>query len=167
MKMEAMNGPLFRVGLLLLLVCGTALAEEWKTYVNERFGFRFEYPVSLAPGRLPENGAGRNFTDGTFSVTAQGHFLHDRTIDDIYREALEAYGRDVTYKVKRPTWFVVSADQSNGYVVYKKFHVQGKNWAEFTATYPIGTGKKYDPVIERMAKRFVPFLEGDQYDRIP
>jgi len=162
-----MNGPLFRVGLLLLLVCGTARAEEWKTYVNERFGFRFEYPVSLAPGRLPENGAGRNFTDGTFSVTAQGHFLHDRTIDDIYREALEAYGRDVTYKVKRPTWFVVSADQSNGYVVYKKFHAQGKNWAEFTATYPIGTGKKYDPVIERMAKRFVPFLEGDQYDRIP
>jgi len=151
----------------LFLAPGVSRGEEWKTYVNERFGFRFEYPASLVPGRLPENGAGRNFTDGTFSVTAQAHFLHDSTIDDIYRDALEAYGRDVTYKVKRPTWFVISADQSNGYVVYKKFHVRGSNWSEFTATYPIGTGGKYDPVIERMAKGFVPFLEGDDYDRIP
>ena len=143
-----------------------AAAAKWDTYVNHRFGFRFEYPASLAPGRLPENGAGRSFTDGTFSVTVQGHFMHGRTLDDFYQDALTVYGKDVTYKVKRPTWFVVSADQSNGYVVYKKFHVRGQNFAEFIATYPIGTGKKYDPVIERMAKTFVPFLEGDDYDRI-
>ncbi len=80
---------------------------------------------------------------------------------------LNAYGSDITYKARRPTWFVVSADQSNGYVVYKKFHVQGGNWVEFTATYPVGTGSIYDPVIERMAKEFVPFLKGDNYDRIP
>lgn len=172
-----MKSALFLLGALLLATASLfgqakptaepAAAGKWETYENGRFGFRFEYPASLRPGRQPENAAGRNFTDGTFSVTAQGQFMHDRTIDDFYRDALKAYGSDVTYKVKRATWFVVSADQSNGYVVYTKFHVQGQNFAEFTATYPLGTGKKYDPVIERMAKTFVPFLKGDDYDRIP
>ena len=171
-----MRNALLPLGVLLLAATSllaeaktsgdAAVSGAWETYVNRRFGFRFEYPASLTPGRLPVNGAGRNFTDGTFSVTAQGHFMNGRTIDDFYQDALKAYGKDVTYKVKRPTWYVVSADQSNGYVVYTKFHVQGQNFAEFTATYPIGTGKKYDPVIERMAKTFVPFLEGDDYDRI-
>jgi len=164
-------GALFLVTASLLAQAKTGTdpdaAEKWETYENGRFGFRFQYPPTLTPGPLPANGAGRNFTDGTFSVTAQGQFMHGRTIDDFYRDALKAYGNEVTYKVKRPTWFVVSADQSNGYVVYQKFHVQGQNFAEFTATYPIGTGKKYDPVIERMAKTFVPFIKGDDYDRIP
>lgn len=146
----------------------TVNAEHWKTYTNERFGFRFIYPESLMPGRLPENGAGRNFTDGKFSVTAQAHFLNGRSIEDLYQESLRAYGNSVTYKVRRPTWFVVSADLSNGSVVYRKLHVQGENFAEFTATYPVGTGSKYDPFIERMAKEFIPFLPlstGKKYDR--
>ncbi len=153
--------------LVTFIITTSAQAEEWNTYLNERFGFRFAYPKSLKPSRTPQNGAGLNFTDGKFSVTAHGHFLNGRTIEAFFQDALKAYGGAITYMVKKPSWFVVSADQSNGYVAYRKFHVQGGNWAEFTATYPIGTGAKYDPVIERMAKGFIPFLSGKEYDRAP
>lgn len=155
------------VAFLIVIPAEGLRAEEWKTYVNQRFGFQFVYPESLKPGRTPQNGAGLNFTDGKFSVTAQGHFLNGNTIEETYQKSLKAYGTEITYKVRKPSWFVISADQSNGYVVYTKFHVQGGNWAEFTATYPIGTGAKYDPVIERMAKGFIPFLSGNRYDRAP
>jgi hypothetical protein len=159
--------PILHIVIALLILASTNYlpAEPWKAYVNEGFGFRLTYPESLKSSRQPGNGAGLNFTDGAFSVTAQEHFLNGKKLEDFYRDALESYGSDITYKVKKQSWFVVSGDQSNGYVVYKKFHVQDGNWAEFTATYPIGTGAKYDPVIERMAKEFVPFLVGDGYDR--
>ncbi len=145
-------------------------AEEWKTYTNERFGFRFEYPASLSRGRLPENGAGLNFTDGRFSVTAQAHFLNGRSIDDFYQEMLKTHGKAITYKVKKPTWFVVSAELSDGSVMYCKLHVEGENWASFEAYYPISASAKYDPIIERMARGFVPFLPlsgAKNYDRLP
>ena len=160
-----------RVSLLVLLLSCLAVphscADEWKSYVNERFGFRLDYPASLKPGRLPENGAGRNFSDGEFSVTAQGHFLNGKTLEDFYQEALNSYGGAVTYKVRRPTWFVISGERRDGAVFYKKFHAKGGNWAEFTAVYPVALGARYDPVIERMAKSFVPFLDGADYDRAP
>lgn len=160
----------FLVTVVLIVSTQCVKAEEWKTYTNERFGFRFEYPASLSPGRLPENGAGLNFTDGSFSVTAQAHYLNGRSIDDFYEEMLKAYGKAITYKVKKPTWFVVSAELSDGSVTYCKLHVEGENWAEFEAHYPISASAKYDRIIERMAKGFVPFLPlsgGKNYDRLP
>jgi hypothetical protein len=167
--MTRKTGVCFILFLAFLTFTGLqfSFAGEWNSYVNERFGFRFDYPASLKPGRIPPNGAGLNFSDGKFSVTAQGHFLNGKTLEDFYREALNSYGAEITYKVNRPTWFVVSAEQNNGFVVYKKFHVKGGNWAQFTATYPASLSAKYDPVIERMAKGFVPFLEGKNYDRVP
>jgi len=81
------------LGMLSLLIVSSvsgARAEDWKMYVNERFGFRLAYPPSLKPGRLTANGAGLNFTDGKFSVTAQGHFLNGRSIEDFYRDSLNA-----------------------------------------------------------------------------
>lgn len=107
------------------------------------------------------------FSNGEFSVTAQGHFLHGQTLADFYREALARYGQAVTYKVMRQNWFVVSGTLPGGTEFYKRFAVQGGNWAEFTATYPAAKSAQYDPVIERMSKSFQPFLPGNHYDRIP
>jgi hypothetical protein len=35
-----------------------ATAAEWKSYTNNRFGFRLTYPPTLVAGRDPDNGAG-------------------------------------------------------------------------------------------------------------
>lgn len=145
----------------------TGSEEKFKTYVNERFGFSLSYPHYLKPAPTPQNGAGMSFhaDDDSLSVSAQAHFLHENTLSTMWNDALKAYGKSVTYKVKRNNWFVVSG-VDNGTEYYHKLFVKGKNWVSFTITYPHSQRQKFDPIVGQIAKRFIPFLEGD-YDRIP
>jgi serine/threonine protein kinase len=140
-------------------------ASGWNTYTNERFGFSFGYPAILKPGILPENGAGRAFTDGVFTVVAEAHFMQSQNFDKWWDEQLKARGKDVTYKVKKSTWAVVSGIGSDGMEFYLKRHVQNGMWAQFYATYPHSMNEKYDSIVAQISKRFIPFLDGD-YDRV-
>ena len=53
----------------------------------------------------------------------------------------------------------------DGTEYYHKTVRNGGNWVAFHITYPHAQNAKYDEWVEEIAKRFVPFLEGD-YDRI-
>jgi hypothetical protein len=160
------------LALVLLLLIGGVQAQEakWKTYVNPRFGFSLEYPTELIGSREPENGAGREFhtKDEEFSILAHAHFLgavdESESLESVWKEALKELGSTVTYKKKGKDWYVVSGVKPDGTEYYYKWWVKGKNWAELRITYPHAKNKKYDPWVERIAKRFVPFLEGD-FDR--
>ncbi len=156
-----------------LLVCAvafatTATAQElkWKKYTNERFGFVLSYPATLIASRQPDNGAGREFhtTDGAFSLSAQAHFLADNTLESNWNEELNTPVVTITYKRKAKDWYVVSGVTSEGTEYYHKFWVKGGNWVELAITYPHAQNAKYDKWVEQIAKRFVPFLDGD-YDR--
>jgi hypothetical protein len=151
-----------------LAAADTAGAQElkWKRYTNERFGFVLSYPSTLVASRTPDNGAGREFhtADGAFSLSAQAHFLSDRTLESNWNEELNTQGVTITYKRKAKDWYVVSGVTSDGTEYYHKFWVKGGNWVELAITYPHAQNAKYDKWVEQIAKRFVPFLEGD-YDR--
>lgn len=155
---------------ILLLVAAVALpafaAESWKTYTNERFGFRLDYPPNLQPGIEPTNGGGRKFADKNeeFVLTASGHFLVDSSLESRWKDELKEYGDLITYKKKAKDWFVVSGVK-DGREFYYKFHIQRGNWAELHITYPHAKAKLYDPWVERIVKSWTPFLKGD-YDRI-
>jgi formylglycine-generating enzyme required for sulfatase activity len=140
-------------------------AASWKTYTNQRFGFRFDYPEVLRSKSNPTNGAGLCFTDGNLTVTAEGHFLTD-SFDAWWNSMLKDLGDKVTYKVKKSTWAVISGVGEDGVEFYIKRCVLGGNWAGFSASYPHSMNRKYDPVITQMSEKFVPFLPGD-YDRAP
>jgi hypothetical protein len=147
------------IAAILGLLPTIALAAEpaWQSYTNGRFGFVFSHPTQLRPGRLPENGAGLNFTDGKMSVTVQSHFLNGRTLAETWSEALQTYGPSIGYKVKRRNWFVVSGALPDGTEFYRKFYVRGDQWSEFHATYPTALKTTYDQLLERLLKGFVPF----------
>lgn len=162
----AMNFSKILLTIVSLCLCGRCLADEWKSHTNERFGIRISYPANLKPGRMPDNGAGQTFSDGKFSVTVQGHFTGGTTLEDFWKQSLSSYGKSISYKHKKENGFVVSGVLPDGTEFYKKLHVQGGNWAGFTATYPHAMNKTYDPVIEHMAKSFQPFLSG-KYGRLP
>lgn len=151
----------------LILSSGMLSASEtWKSHTNPRFGIRVDYPAYLKPLAIAPNGSLHSFTDGSFTLTVQGHFLNGRTLEDHWKQALSDHGPSITYKVCRSTWFVVSGVRPDGTEFYRKFHVRGGGWAEFTATYPRRLNQRYDPVVAHIAKSFTPFLKGS-FDRIP
>lgn len=135
-------------------------------YINQRFGFKLVYPVDLRAGRQPDNGAGMTFTssDGEFSVTAQGHFLNDLTLDAMWAEEVSNAGSTVNYSLKRPSYFVVSGTR-NGQEYYRKVFARDGNWVRFDIVYPANQRSRWDPVVEQIARDFIPFLDGD-FDRV-
>jgi hypothetical protein len=138
---------------------------KWTAYKNERFGFEFHYPEFWKAEKDVTNGAGRTFTDGTFSVTAEAHFLGAQTFDQWWTETLSKLGSSVTYKAKELNWAVVSGAGPDGLEFYLKRHVQDGNWSQFFAVYPHSMNANYDPLVATMSKKFIPFLEGE-YDRV-
>jgi hypothetical protein len=139
---------------------------KWRKYNNERFGFVLSYPATLTASRAPDNGAGREFhtADGAFSLSAQAQFLSDNTLESNWNEELNTPGVTITYKKKAKDWHVVSGVTKEGTEYYHKLYAKGRNWVELAMTYPHAQNAKYDKWVEEIAKRFVPFLEGD-YDR--
>lgn len=142
----------------------------WKKYANARFGFVLTYPAELIAGREPTNGGGREFhsKNGEFSLAAMAHFFVDGSGDSFesrWQEELKTPDVTITYKKKAPDWYVVSGIAKDGTEYYHKLFRKGSSWAAFHITYPHSQSKKYDPWVERIAKDFVAFREGD-YDRI-
>jgi hypothetical protein len=162
--------------ILLLFVAIQVQAQDanWKTYVNERFGFSLTYPSSLIPTTPdPIDGAGREYhtADHEFSIGTAAHFLRltdpNESLETNWRDELKDDKGLITYKRKGKSWYVVSGITTNGYVFYNKFYTQGKNWAAFQITYPKAQKVKYDPWVVRIEKTFVAFVKGrkGQYDR--
>lgn len=142
-------------------------AAAWKTYTNARFGFRLLHPPELMASRPPDNGDGREFhtRDKEFSVAAFAHFMQEgESLETLWKRELEELDATVTYKRKGDGWFVLSGVR-DGTEYYRKTFVKKGNFASFHITYPHARAAKYDPWVERIAKGFVPFPEGD-YDRI-
>lgn len=147
-----------------------ATETKWKKYENGRFGFVLSYPASLIGSREAENGGGREFhsPDKEFSVAAFAHFFVPDTDDSFearWKEELETPDVNINYKKKSDTWYVVSGTTKDGTEYYHKLMTKGENWAAFHITYPHAKRAKYDPWVERIAKEFVAFREGD-YDRL-
>lgn len=150
----------------------TASAQEpqWRTYTNERFGFRLSYPSSLIGGVEAQNGDGREFhtADKAFSLAVSAHFFAPDigdTFEARWNEELASLGKTISYKKKTDSWYVVSGVAKDGTEYYHKLCRKGENWAAFQITYPHAQSAQYDKWVEAIAKRFAPFLEGD-YDRI-
>lgn len=159
--------PLFLLLALTLLPLAAGAQTEWKEYVNPRFGFKLSVPANLQAKPEPTNGQGREFfsKDQEFQLAAYAHFLiEDDTLDKRWAEELAELGKFITYKKKAKTWYVVSGVR-DGTEFYHQTHVKDGNWATFRITYPHAKAKQYDPWVEKIAKSFVPFLEGD-FDRI-
>lgn len=155
----------FLVLWLALLVVVRA-EDKWPTYTNARFGFRIAHPPGLAESRPPDNGGGQEFhtKDKEFSLVAFAHFVLEGTsLESMWKDELKELGDTVTYKRKTDAWFVVSGVKE-GTEYYHKTYVQKGSFASFQITYPHAKAKQYDAWVERIAKGFVPFLEGD-YDR--
>lgn len=169
MRTRGNSALLFGVVLALAAWClaSPVQAEDWVTSELTRFSVRLTHPPSFKrlkgvweePGFQGSISAGNTdtITDGTMSVILEGQPSYDRRMFEAqWKEELQALGSSVTYKVKRDDWYVLSGVQSDGTEFYNKSWLLPQGGFTFKATYPHARNSIYDPILERMLKRFRP-----------
>jgi hypothetical protein len=139
-----------------------AMADDWRTYHNDRYGTTIDYPSLFKPGPPPEADDGLKFSspDGAeFSVFASFNALgFDLAgLQDFIKENLAA-GAVITYRAHGDDWFVISGTQGSDRIFYERHLLShGDEMTEgFVMSYPASLKQKYDPIVARMSKSFHP-----------
>ncbi len=93
LAMSLRGGCIAALVALCAASAGAQPAHDWRSYYNDRFGFRLDYPADLfKPGPPPENGDGLVFrsADGRASIRGSGGFnVLNQSLQDIRAQALD------------------------------------------------------------------------------
>ncbi len=147
------------IGLCLLIAEGESVFAQnnYKTYTNARFKYSIDYPADLLiPQGESENGDGQVFHEKSRSSVEMrvygGYNVSNETLRSRYAELIRKWN-NVTYKVIRRDWFVVSA-MVNGKIHYQKTILRGDTFKTFEIEYDAVRGSTYNDVTDRIAKSF-------------
>lgn len=154
------------IALSIAVQSRSAAAPIWKEYANPRFAFRVCYPSWLRPGREPDNGDGRIFTDGSNGeMRVWGSYLtlvlingQEQESDEapaatVVRQAADFDARSfsrVTYRAVHRNWFALSGTKKRE-IVYVKTIKSDDRWITLQVSYPIAAAQKWSPVVKRAA----------------
>lgn len=108
--------------MFLVFIAAFKPQDDYATYCNGKFGFCIKYPKSFGKPKESGSGDGATFTskDKKAELRAWGN-LAVEDLDKLEQQLDEAtQNLNVTYKVVKDTWFVVSGTDSSGAVVYRK-----------------------------------------------
>lgn len=128
---------------------------SWKFYANVRFNYGVCYPEDLlVPQGEAPNGDGQKFLakDGAnLVVYGQNNALNEPLKDALEDTASRLAGKSgkVTYKVIKPTWFVVSG-QNGQKVFYAKTLYSHEQFKSFELVYDSSASAIYEPVVRRL-----------------
>lgn len=152
-----MGLPLRLIPLLILLVtAASAQQPDYQIYSNTRFGYTVEYPAQLlTPQGEADNGDGQAFrsSDGKCEMlTYAGYNVLNETLKSVYRKELSGHSR-VTYRLLRPTFFVVSGIDGDR-VFYRKTIYRSGIFYTLQISYPVSEKALYDSITARVAKSF-------------
>lgn len=128
----------------------------WKTYTNERFGTRLDFPAAVfKAGAPPRNGDGRRFTsrDATLEVYAFNNADHE-SAKSMKRRLIGSPGYDkVTYSPSGPGWLVLSGFRGKN-IFYEKYFFHGATIQGFGMEFPARAKPRYAPLLERVENSF-------------
>ena len=151
------------VAVLLTLLFGVAQADQfvplangWQTYVNDRFGMRFDYPADVfKPDTPPENGDGQTFTaeDATLEIYAFRNLDSDTPASLKRRMAGTDGYENVTYSPSGKTWLVLSGFRGD-HIFYEKYMFNDGIISAFGVDFPKDEKPFFSPMIERMENSF-------------
>ena len=161
----------FIAAALIVLCWSIALADEWTTYVNPRFGTRAEVPLNkFHADRPPENGDGQSWTsvDGEGRISVYGSYLVVADTLQGYREfSLNTARKDgvaITYSAGGRNWFSYSGTQGS-VIVYMKALLSKDCDPPIVhhiyLRYPAAQREGYDAIVARMAKSLRAGRAGD------
>jgi hypothetical protein len=152
--------------LIALLFASPALAQEWDSYSNSRFGYVVDVPPGFAGDGESDNGDGQFFesADGTQTLRVYG----GNNVDGGFEASITAamrYAREdgwaLSYERVTPSWASFSGTR-NGIIVYARAIALcgGAQFASFQLEYPERDLAKMNPVVERMVRSLKPSGRG-------
>ncbi len=134
---RALLGGIFIICLVLgvcLVADARVTQEKYSTYSNARFSYVISYPAGLlTPQGESDNGDGQKFLsrDGQVEMIVYGsENASEQSLRDLYNSQLRGEGnaqskRQVTYKVLRGNWFVVSGYEGDRVYYQRRFSAAG------------------------------------------
>ena len=152
-----------RVMMLLCLLSGAAVADQflplgggWQTYINDRFGMRFDYPADLfTPAAPPENGDGRSFEapEAALYMFASHNTAGD-TPASFKRQLIGSENYEhVTYSPSGESWLVISGFRGRQ-IFYEKYFFNDGVISAFGMEFPADKKPHYAPMVERIEDSF-------------
>ena len=126
--------------------------DKWNKYQNARFGYSIAYPSDLlAPQGEPDNGDGQVFKSGKAEMRVYGsNLLLNKTLLKEYNAAVKEHA-NVSYKLYRKNFFVVSAAE-NGKIFYRKTITKSGAFVTFSIEYDGAERAVYDKITARISE---------------
>ena len=149
---------LMSIILVLAAFTTTAYAQDsnWRTYVNERFGSRIEYPANVfSPEPPPENGDGQTFRtrDGRARLAIWGRRNAEGNSPQSYVQSnVDLNG--VSYRRVTADFYVVSGTRE-GEIFYERCNFPADRDGVIdclNVTYPVGNKVALNPVVARLSQ---------------
>jgi hypothetical protein len=146
--------------LLAAVWVGSALADDWTTYVNDRFGATADIPASYKPGEAPANDDGLSFVspegDATIFVWGSLATVEEESFAD-YAKRLIAYDKDdgweVSYSAGKDDWYAFSGSNADR-ILYERIirACNGEIANHVRLEYPAARKTAFDPIVEHVTK---------------
>ena len=146
---------------LAVVIAAPAIAEDWTTYENARFGTALDLPVGLTAAPPPTNGDGRSFSsaDGNTQIVVYAGFWDVRSNNwGEYRawigETIANGGGKVTYEAGGDDWFVFSGTL-RGSIFYTRANRSSRCPSiahHVEIAYPVAEKDRRDPWVTRITK---------------
>jgi hypothetical protein len=146
--------------LVLFFMSISALAADWTSYSNARFGETIDIPpdfVSNAPG--PENGDGLTFhsADGKVELLVWGNSLSSGGLKSDTQERLQGEkdaGWNISYRKNMASaWFIFSGSKNDRIMYMRSIaSCKGTQALHFRIEYPKEQKQEYDAIITRLGK---------------
>ena len=133
------------------------LAIRFAPITDQSTGIRIGLPAALLPARVAvENGVVYRRPDG--AVTLQLTSMPAaQAFDDLFeRLRQDGPGRKVTYRLKRPDWFVISGEEG-GRRFYTRLAQGPAAIRGYTFRYPVDQAAALDRIMVAIANSFEPF----------
>ncbi len=146
--------------LLLTLVfsLGEASSEEWRSYLNGRFGISVDVPAEFQAQEAPTNDDGRLFssvTSGASLLVFGAYNVFDQSPAAYLSELVSSPDvfTSVEYQRQGRDWIVASGFLGDD-IVYQKtvFSCGGEVLSTLILTYPKSDKTRMDPVVTRVSK---------------
>ena len=141
------------------------LSDLWTSSKLTRFGVELNHPSSFK--RLKGAWENPNFqgslsalnTDSISDGVMNVKLLYESDdFENSWQNELKRNGSNITYKVKKNDWYVISGVKTGGIEFYRKVWLIDSWCFSFEATYPNNLNSKYDPILERMLNGFKPII---------
>jgi hypothetical protein len=145
---------------MTVAMVSVAVASDWTTYVNDRFGATAQIPASYKAGDAPENDDGLRFTsphgDATIAVWGAFATVTDESFAD-YAKRLVSYdtddGWEVSYSGGKGDWFAFSGSKSDR-IFYERIiaSCEGEIANHVRLEYPAARKSEFDAIVAHVAK---------------